>query len=145
MKEIKRRSTPLRRSTFKRHLEKSQQEALLKGGVGRQWTMLMFFYPLYIACLSTSFNITWGTIGNCFGIYVQPQLKSIKSTGVRHTKYRVKLQKYMFIDNSHCGNGEIDTSIVRVLKRFKMCRLSLYIGATVRTHFFLGHFVRKYR
>ena len=107
--------------------------------------MLMFFYPLYIACLSTSFNITWGTIGNCFGIYVQPQLKSIKSTGVRHTKYRVKLQKYMFIDNSHCGNGEIDTSIVRVLKRFKMCRLSLYIGATVRTHFFLGHFVRNYR
>ena len=138
VKEIKRRLTLSRRSTFKRHQEKSQQEALLEGEGEDNEQYYCVFYPLYLACLSTNFNATWGPIGNWLGFYVQLQLKNIKSTGMRHTKYRVKLQKYMFIDDSYCRNGEIDTITVRVLKRLKMCLLSLSISATVRTHFLLA-------
>ena len=56
---------------------------------------------------------------------------------MRHTKYRVKFQKYRFIDGSYCRNGEINTSTVRALKRLKMYVLwVLDIDPVVRTHVF---------
>ena len=65
VKEIKRCSNSSRRCIF----FLSQQEAVFEGG-GRQYAILLYFYPLYLACLSFDFNATLGPIGNWLGAYV---------------------------------------------------------------------------